>query len=173
MSFMPIGASGPEPFKNESGKPPEPRQLRPLLAKDGVNSTIAILKRFHTKEPDAPVFLGDFGVALVEELLAKGKVSDAIAFHRFYLSLGQDAIKTFIAYGDVYLRIGTKRAQANTSNMSGSSTPTMPIAADRLKKLQRAQEEAEDGCRRWISRSAAACCADRRTGRGLAGRSEP
>jgi dienelactone hydrolase len=65
MRFVARGVSGPEPFKNGSEVPPEPRQVRPLLAKQGVDSTITIFKAYHGKEPGAPIFQGNFGFELV------------------------------------------------------------------------------------------------------------
>jgi hypothetical protein len=121
--------------------PPEPRQVRPLLAKRGVDSTIAILKSYHEKEPGAPVFQGSFGFALVYELLENGQVQEAVAFHRMYRSFGQDLVKKFISSGDSYLRHGAKTRAQKQFERARSLDPENGEAADRLKKMREAKKD--------------------------------
>ena len=81
---------------------------RPLLAKQGADATIAILKSYHDKEPGSPVFQSNFGFELVYELLENRQTQEAVAFYKMYLSFGQDLVKRFISSGDSYLRHGTR-----------------------------------------------------------------
>ncbi len=135
------GISGPEPFQDGSKMPPEPRQVRPLLAKRGVDSTIAILKSYHEKEPGAPVFQGSFGFALVYELLENGQVQEAVAFHRMYRWFGQDLVKKFISSGDSYLRRGAKTRAQKQFERARLLDPENGEAADRLKKMREAKKD--------------------------------
>ena len=136
MCFVARGVSGPEPFKNGSEAPPEPRQVRPLLAKHGVNSTIAILKDYHEKDPGAPIFQGNFAFALVYELLENHQVQEAVAFQRMYRSFGQDLVKRFISTGDRYLRTGAKIIAQEHFERARTLDPGNGEAADRLRKMR-------------------------------------
>ena len=135
------GVSGPVPFQDGSKMPPEPRQVRPLLAKRGADSTIAILKSYHEKEPSAPVFQTNFGFALVYELLENGQVPEAIAFHRMYRSVGQDLVKKFISSGDSYLRHGAKTYARHYFESALTLDPENSEAADRLRKIREAKND--------------------------------
>jgi dienelactone hydrolase len=134
MCLVARGVSGPEPFKIGSSVPPEPRQVRPFLARQGVDATLAILKEYHEKQPDAPIFQGDFGFALVHELLAKDRVADAVAFERLFGAFGQKLVKSFIAWGDVYLRLGAKPRAKHLFECARKLDPENAEAAERLKK---------------------------------------
>jgi pimeloyl-ACP methyl ester carboxylesterase len=140
MSFVARGVSGPEPFKDGSEMPPEPRQVRPLLAKHGVNSTITILKAYHGKDPGAPIFQGNFAFALMYELLESRQVQEAVAFQRMYRSFGQDVAKKFVSIGDRNLRFGdTIRARENFER-ARTLDPENTEAAGRLKKMREAKK---------------------------------
>jgi pimeloyl-ACP methyl ester carboxylesterase len=135
------GVSEPEPFQDGSKMPPEPRQVRPLLAKRGADATIAILKSYHEKEPVAPVFQRNFGFALVYELLENGQVREAVAFHRMYRSVGQDLVKIFISSGDSYLRQGAKTRAGHYFESARTLDPENSEAADRLRKMREAKKD--------------------------------
>ncbi len=115
LDYVPAGVSAPEPFRDGSDSPPTPRQFRPILNARGTEATIALLERFHAKEPTAPVFLKDFGDALVEELLDQGRAPDAIAFYRLYGSYDKMLLGTFTRRGDRYLRFGAKKGPGSIS----------------------------------------------------------
>ncbi len=141
MRFVARGVSGPEPFENGSDKPPEPRQIRPLLAKQGVNSTIAILKAYHEKDPGAPIFQGNFAFALVYELLESHQDQAAVAFGRMYRSFGQDVVKSFITAGDSYLRFGDKGRAQEYFERARTLDPENGEAALRLRKMDEAKKD--------------------------------
>ena len=141
MRFLARGISGPEPFKTGSEIPPDPRQVRPLLAKQGVESTIAILQAYHEKEPGAPVFQGNFAFALVYELLENHQVQEAVAFHRMYRSFGQDLVKKFIISGDGYLRFGAKIRAEQQFEKARTLDPENGEVADRLRKMREAKKD--------------------------------
>ncbi len=141
MRFVARGVSGPEPFKNGSETPPEPRQVRPFLAKHGVNSTIATLNAYHEKDPGAPIFQGNFAFALVYELLENHQVQEAVAFQRMYRSFGQDLVKKFISTGDRYLRFGDKIRAQEHFERARMLDPENGEAADRLRKMREAKKD--------------------------------
>ena len=84
IDHVPAGATAARPYVDAGGKPPEPRQVRGLLKERGAEATASILKAAHAKSPDAPVFEAEVGFALIDDLLAKGRIPEAVTFHRLY-----------------------------------------------------------------------------------------
>jgi hypothetical protein len=135
LELVPRGATGPEPFRDDLNLPPTPRQFRPLLAKRGLESTLTLLERYHARAPHAAIFEGNFGFALIDELLEKGQTHDAIAFQRLYGKFGLNVVKDLLALGDMYRgRKETERARA-IYQKARALEPDNAEVAKRLKEL--------------------------------------
>ena len=68
VEHVPAGVAEPPPFRDDQTTPPSPRQFRRILSDRGWSSTITLLKRWHKKDPGAPVVQNQFGFARVEDL---------------------------------------------------------------------------------------------------------
>jgi dienelactone hydrolase len=123
---VPAGVTGPEPFRDDSTEPPTPRQFWPLLAKRGLESTLALLKQYHQEDPAAPVFNEGFGESLVDVLFDKGQVPDAVAVYRLYCSFDRSFSKNFVREGEMRLRYASKAVPCHTSKRRSRSTPPTP-----------------------------------------------
>jgi len=141
LDFVPVGITAPEPYQDESGAPPAPRQVRPFMAERGLEATVALLNHYHEKDPSAPIFQGDFGFALVFELLEKRQTQEALAFHRLFRSFGENFSKSFIAWGKEYERIGRKPLALDYFEKAHTLDPGNTEAAERLKTLREPKKD--------------------------------
>jgi hypothetical protein len=100
VDHVPAGATGPGPFRDEVGLAPTPRQFRPLLAARGIESTIALWKDCHEKDPSSPIFHQDFAYALVDELVEQARIGDAAKFARLAELFGHNIAQMYVGEGD-------------------------------------------------------------------------
>ncbi len=100
VEYLPVGATGPAPYRDELNLPPTLRQMGLIIAGRGVEATLALLKQWREKEPGTPVLQEDYGFALVDECLGYGRIKDAIAIHRFYSSHDATFSRIFVRHGD-------------------------------------------------------------------------
>jgi tetratricopeptide (TPR) repeat protein len=135
VEFVPEGRTAPDPYPANSSQPPTPRQLRYFLRDQGVEKTIALMKRFRKDSP-SPIDHQVFGLALVGELLEQGKTHDAIAFHEYYREAGIDYVKVFMGWGDVYLRLGVKSYATDAYKKVLRLDPKNVEAAAKLKEVE-------------------------------------
>jgi pimeloyl-ACP methyl ester carboxylesterase len=135
VEHIAAGVKAAPPYRDTAGKPPEPRQLRGLLKDRGLEATIVILKAAHQKSPDAPVFHTGFGIALIYELLEKGRKSDAVAFHQLYRSFDSDFRRPFFYVGKSYLGHGMKTRARDFLEKAVALDPGDPEAAEQLKAV--------------------------------------
>jgi pimeloyl-ACP methyl ester carboxylesterase len=108
VDHVPVCVTTSAPYVDNSGNPPEPRQVRGLLHDRGPEATVAILKAAHEKAPDAPVFHEDVAFALIDGLLAKGQTPDAAAVHQLYGSFDPEFRKRLVQVGKSSLKYGMK-----------------------------------------------------------------
>lgn len=106
------GVAGPPPYQDGEARLPTPRQLRPYLRKEGVEKTVALLRRVHEETPTHPVLHNVFFLALIYELLNEGKTQDAIAITAFADEIHPNFKRIFGTMGDFYVR--TKRLELAT-----------------------------------------------------------
>jgi pimeloyl-ACP methyl ester carboxylesterase len=136
VEYLPVGATGPEPYRDELNLPPALRQMRLIIAGRGVEATLALLKRWREKEPKAPILQEDYGFALVDECLGHGRIADAIAIHCFYSSLDPTFSKTFVRHGDGCRRAGLQSFAVDYYNKACLLDPSDAETAARLKELR-------------------------------------
>jgi pimeloyl-ACP methyl ester carboxylesterase len=127
-----VGATAAPPYRDAAGKPPEPRQVRAVLKERGPEATMAILKAAHQKAADAPVFHSSFGIALVYELLEKGRKQDAVAFHQLYRSFDAEFRRPFFYLGKSYLKLGMKTRARDFLEKAVALDPGDAEAAEQL-----------------------------------------
>ncbi len=138
---VPAGVTGPDPFRDDSSTPPTPRQFWPLLALRGLESTLALLKRYHQKDPASPLFNEGFGEALVDVLFEKGRIPDAVAVYRLYCSFDKSFSRVFVREGERRLRYGSKAAVLPFFKKAVTLDPANAEATGRLKDLQESMNE--------------------------------
>ena len=138
VEHVPAGVTAPAPYRDDSGEPPAPRQVRALLRERGPAATVALLKAAHAKAPDAPVFHPMFGSALVCELLEDGRTADAAEFHRLYASFGPGFRKRLMGMARSYLRAGTAQRALDLVEKAAALDPEDVEAAEQVKALNRA-----------------------------------
>jgi pimeloyl-ACP methyl ester carboxylesterase len=141
LDFVPAGVGAAEPLRDGSDAAPTPRQFRPLLAKRGLEPTIALLKQCHEKDPSAPIFQGEFGYALVFEMLETDRNPEAIAFTRLYASFGLPMIKLFIRTGDVFRGLGMKPTALDYYQKARVLEPDNAEVSERLRALRDAKKD--------------------------------
>lgn len=135
VEVAPEGRTGPDPYLETGAAPPTPRQLRQFYRANGTAKTIALLKRFRKDAPAAPIYLENFELYLVCDLLDEGKVADAIAFRDYYRECGHD-------YGNQIIRIARSAQKAGITHWAINYytralrlDPSNREAADQLKEL--------------------------------------
>jgi tetratricopeptide (TPR) repeat protein len=87
-----------------------------------------------------------FGLALVGDLLNEGQVRDAILFRDYFRESGVDCGRMFMAWGNVYLRLGR-------GELAGDYFKKVllldPGYKDATEKLKRAKEVEKASSARW------------------------
>jgi hypothetical protein len=91
------GVTRPDLCDPESKEPPTPRQLRPMLEADGIETTLAVLRRVHAVAPKHPIFAPQLAYGWTFELAAAGRVDDARALHDLYREFDPDYSKLWFA----------------------------------------------------------------------------
>jgi tetratricopeptide (TPR) repeat protein len=134
---VPAGERAAPPYRDDTGMPPEPRQVRGLLRERGQEATAAILKAAHDKAPEAPVFEESVGFALIEELLASGRTPDAVAIYRLYGTFDPKFRRRLTEMGKAYLRYGRKRGALDHFEKAVRLDPDDAEAAEQVKALRR------------------------------------
>jgi hypothetical protein len=83
------------------GTGPTPRQFRPLLAARGMESTIALRKRYYEKDASLLVFEQEFIYAVVDELLEQERIHDAAGITRMAEAFGRNIAQVYANKGDL------------------------------------------------------------------------
>jgi dienelactone hydrolase len=135
VEHLPVGATGPEPYKDELNLAPELRQIRQITAARGVDAMLALLMRWREKEPEALVLQEDCGFALIDECLGQGRIDDAIAINRFYSVRDAAFSKIFLRSGDGCRRAGMLSFAEDYYKNACLLDPSDALAATRLKEL--------------------------------------
>jgi predicted dienelactone hydrolase len=133
--FMPVGRTDPDPYPEHGSQPPTPRQLRRVLREHGGEQTIALLRRFRKDASAEPIFHPGFGLALVGELLDRGKTQEAIAFNSFYREFGVDIGKMLLSFGEAFLRQDRRSLARDYFKKVLVLDPSNREAAGKLKEL--------------------------------------
>jgi hypothetical protein len=84
---------------------PTPRELRPLLARDGATALAALLRRLHAAAGPAgaaTIYHPILGFALVYELGEQGKADDARTLGRVWADFVPEFLGEFLAIGGFY-----------------------------------------------------------------------
>lgn len=109
LSFVPVGQVGPLPYDPSKKLPPNPRDVRPLLAKLGAVETGKIIEQFKDQIKTAAVYDAQFAFALLFQLYSDGKLEDTKAIYGAYVNagvnveesiLGQARFAKFLKYAD-------------------------------------------------------------------------
>jgi pimeloyl-ACP methyl ester carboxylesterase len=141
VEYMPVGRTGPDPYKEDSALPPTPRQLRPFLREHGVNKTIALFKRFRKEAPSSPIYYPNFELNLVSDFLHQGNTRDAIAFHEYFRESGLDCGRIFLGIGKGYQNRAARGTAARYYKMALALDPSNREAAEKLKELKAEKKE--------------------------------
>jgi dienelactone hydrolase len=144
VEYVPEGATGPDPYKEDSGLPPTPRQLRPFLREQGSAKTIAVLRRFRKDAPTAPVYHPNFELFLVSDLLDRGQVQDAVAFRDYYRESGLDCDKVFLELGKLSQGQGRRDRAADFYKRVLLLDPANREAADKLKDVTEGKKNGKE-----------------------------
>jgi hypothetical protein len=97
VEHAPAGSKGPVPYEPDSESPPTPRQLRPLLAAEGIQTTLEVLRRVHENAPHHPIFDVQLAYGWTYELAVDGKLEAARALHEFFREIDPDYSKLWFA----------------------------------------------------------------------------
>lgn len=138
--------TGPEPYREESARPPTPRQFRRYLREQGSAKAIALLKRWRKEEAAQALTHSNAELYLVNDLLDQGKADDAVAFREYFRESGpeHDHGLTLWKIGNGFERIGRTKWAAIYFKRLVALEPNHREAAAKLKKLEAklAKEEA-------------------------------
>jgi pimeloyl-ACP methyl ester carboxylesterase len=134
VDHVPVGVTGPEPFRDDQVDPPSPRQIRRIVTARGLDATLTLLKHWYDKAPQAPVFHRDFGFEMIEEWLKRDRTAEAIAINRFYGSLDKAFSQMFVKRGDHYTRFGAMKGARKYYEKALLLDPSDATAAQRLKE---------------------------------------
>jgi pimeloyl-ACP methyl ester carboxylesterase len=143
LEHVPVGVTGPEPFRTGSPTAPAPRQFRSVLAALGVEATIALMKHYHALDSTPAIFGGGFGYALIDELFEKERPSDAVAFHRLYMSFGQDILSMYLEEGELHRRSNAKAEARRYYEKALASDPGNDVATRGLDALRKPSKSNE------------------------------
>jgi hypothetical protein len=135
VEYLPKGATGPEPYRDELNVPPALRQVRLLIAARGITTTLDLLKQWRDKEPGAPILHEDSGFALVDECLGHAQVAEAIAINRFFSSHDPTFSRIFMRKGNGCRNAGLRSFALDYYKKACLLDPGDAEAAARLKEL--------------------------------------
>ena len=141
VEYLPIGATGPEHYRDELKIPPTLRQVRLIIAARGIETTIALLKQWRAQEPAAPIFEDDFGFALVDECLGQARIANAIAINRFYSDHNPKFSKIFVRTGEGYRKAGLRSFAQDYFRKACLLDPGDTAAAARCQRARDAHEK--------------------------------
>lgn len=102
VEYVPTGAGGPAPYdvESESARPPTPREAVRLIDDAGAEALLEILKRFHPRDPKAPIFHNQFAYGVLHGLVASGRVGDARVLAPFFHELHPTLVKSYVWWID-------------------------------------------------------------------------
>jgi len=135
VDHMPRGRTGPDAYKEDSKKPPTPRQVRPFLHERGREKTIATLGRFRKDATTHPIYTENFELFLVTDLLDRGKSDDAIAFRDYFRESGLDCGRILFQIAKSYQAMGMKKQAADSYKRVLLLEPGNKEAAARFKEV--------------------------------------
>ena len=135
VEYLPVGASGPEPYRDDLEVPPALRQIPAMIAGRGVEATLALLQKWRAKDPATPILQEAHGFALVDLCLDHGPIADAIAVNRFYCSFIAKFSSIFLRHGDGAKNAGLKQFAMDYYKKACLLEPRDALAAARLKEL--------------------------------------
>jgi dienelactone hydrolase len=138
VEHVPIGVKAATAYQDAPGRVPEPRQVWPLLKDRGAEAVVALLKAAHEESPGAPIFHENLGLALVGDLLAKGRTPDALAFNRLYTSFDPTFRGRFARIGKSYLKYGMKTLALAQFEKAVALDPDDAESAGQVKALREA-----------------------------------
>lgn len=95
-----VGMGVPPPPPIDSDAVPTPRQLRPLLARDGAAAVAARLAGWRAREPLAPLFRFWVGYSLLFELHASGRADDLRVLAPAFAKEVPDVVAVLKSQGD-------------------------------------------------------------------------
>ena len=131
----PQGCVGPDPYDEDSGIPPTPRQLRPFLRAQGSAKTVAVLRRFRHACATHPIYSQNFELYLVSDLLDEGKIEEAITFRDYYRESGLECGKVLLDIAKDFQRQGLTKWAIIYYQRVLLLEPLNDEAADNLRKL--------------------------------------
>jgi pimeloyl-ACP methyl ester carboxylesterase len=135
VEYLPMGATGPEPYHDDRNMPPALRQIHLIIADRGISATVGLLKRWREKEPESFLCQEDFGFALVDECLGYGRTQDAIAIKEFYSAHDATFSKIFLRTGNGCRTAGLSEFAIDYYKKASLLDPSDAEAVARLKEL--------------------------------------
>lgn len=138
VAFVPAGTRGPEPFDPASGRPPTPRQLRPLLDALGARDTAVTLARCADDQPTPPVWNGACLWSLLTELVATGRADDARVLWAVIQHRHPDLLRSQVAIARFYAEYRAKYAGLLRSTLEAAAAlaPDDPRWQEQLTALE-------------------------------------
>jgi alkylated DNA nucleotide flippase Atl1 len=122
-----VGVQSPPTYRETAAGAPTPRQLRPLLNRIGVDSTVALFRQFRTDGAVTPILDSeDFQTALLFELVESGRQGDAGKLYRFFAESDPDLILAVLWWVDTFSAIGDDATAAPWLRVARALDPTHP-----------------------------------------------
>ncbi|MBX3117561.1 MAG: hypothetical protein KF784_00730 [Fimbriimonadaceae bacterium] len=140
LSYAPVGQVGPAPYDSSRSLPPGPRDIRPLIAKNGAVETGKLLQRYKDQIKVAPIYDTQFAFALVFQLASDSKDADAKTMFAAYRDAGVDAAKALLSNGSFAKRFGMLEFAEKCFRILLMVDPGNKEAADELKAMGKGEE---------------------------------
>lgn len=141
IEYMPRKVISPDKYDISSLMPPTPRQVRYILADNGIARTLDLLRKFWKQDTTHPIYdVSRFIFPLISELLDKGKTDDALAIYKLYIELDgkfkAGIIGNFMFFGDVFSNRPQKEDAIKWYRKVLILDPGNAEAAEKLKAIE-------------------------------------
>ncbi|MFG0316182.1 MAG: hypothetical protein ACF8XB_02830 [Planctomycetota bacterium JB042] len=132
----PPGTTAPPPYDPSSGRPPTPRQLRPLLAAAGVDGVRAALLGARDASPPAPILSGGmFAAGWLIDLVDAGRADEARALRSAYEEAGVRPLGTLRFLARLAGLVGRPERQRAVLDAAAEIAPDDPEILAALEQL--------------------------------------
>jgi dienelactone hydrolase len=99
VEVRPRGARRPPPYDASTGRPPSPRELRPVLDERGAAATIALLRTRRGADPTDPVYTrSELACSLLYELVGRDRRDDAVLLFGYFHALHPELVDELVAW---------------------------------------------------------------------------
>lgn len=141
-----IGATEPPAYDRRAGRPPTPRQLRPLLDEVGVDALGDLLREGYEVNPTSPIYSSNMLVgSWLHDLVTAGRLEEARAVRRIFSEYDVDGLGTLRFLARMSGLLGRPERAREILEVAAAIDPDDELTRARLAELGVSEEDDESG----------------------------